>query len=148
MELLALYQDVILEHNRSPRNFGELTNASGTAHGRNPLCGDEVTVWLRVEDDVVKDASFIGSGCAISKASASMMTQALKGRTRAEAEDLFAHFHAMVTGQAPGDEAAVGKLRVFSGVSRFPTRVKCASLAWHAMKEALGTPSQTRADSA
>ena len=148
MELLALYQDVILEHNRSPRNFGEMANASGTAHGRNPLCGDEVTVWLRVEDGVVKDASFIGSGCAISKASASLMTDAVKGRTREQAEELFAHFHAMVTGQAPVNEGAVGKLRVFSGVSRFPTRVKCASLAWHAMKEALGTPNQSRADSA
>lgn len=148
MELGALYQDVILDHNRSPRNFGELAGASGSAHGRNPMCGDEVTIWLKVEGDVVTDASFVGTGCAISKASASMMTQALKGRTRADAERLFQRFHAMVTGQDAADEAALGKLKVFSGVSRFPTRVKCASLAWHAMKEALGAPDPARADSA
>ena len=147
MDLGALYQDVILEHNRSPKNFGELPEASGTAHGRNPLCGDEVTIWLKIEDDVVRDVSFVGSGCAISKASASMMTQAVKGKSRAEATKLFEAFHGMVTGQ-PADEATLGKLRVFSGVSKFPTRVKCASLAWHAMKEALESPAATRDDSA
>ena len=147
MDLGALYQDVILEHNRSPKNFGELPEASGTAHGRNPLCGDEVTIWLKIEDDVVRDVSFVGSGCAISKASASMMTQAVKGKSRAEETKLFEAFHGMVTGQ-PADEATLGKLRVFSGVSKFPTRVKCASLAWHAMKEALESPAATRDDSA
>lgn len=147
MDLGALYQDVILEHNRSPKNFGELAEASGTAHGRNPMCGDEVTIWLKVDGDVVRDVSFVGSGCAISKASASMMTQAVKGKTRGEATKLFEAFHGMVTGH-PMDEATLGKLKVFSGVSRFPTRVKCASLAWHAMKEALESPAPPRADSA
>ena len=147
MDLGALYQEVILEHNRSPRNFGELAGASGHAHGRNPLCGDEVTIWVKVEGDRVTDASFVGNGCAISKASASMMTQALKGKTRAEAEALFERFHAMVTGQGRGGDAELGKLKVFAGVARFPTRVKCASLAWHAMKEALGAPATPRADS-
>lgn len=147
MDLGALYQDVILEHNRSPKNFGELAEASGTAHGRNPMCGDEVTIWLKVDGDVVQDVSFIGTGCAISKASASMMTQAVKGKTREEATKLFEAFHGMVTGQTM-DEAILGKLKVFSGVSKFPTRVKCASLSWHAMKEALESPTAPRADSA
>ncbi|MGQ0650357.1 MAG: Fe-S cluster assembly sulfur transfer protein SufU [Gemmatimonadaceae bacterium] len=148
MELSTLYQDVILEHNRSPRNFGELAGASGSAHGKNPLCGDEVTIWLKVEGDLVADASFVGTGCAISKASASMMTQAVKGKTRSEATALFERFHAMVTGQGAEEDTALGKLKVFSGVSRFPTRVKCASLAWHAMKEALGASPPPRANSA
>ena len=147
MDLGALYQDVILEHNRSPKNFGELAEASGTAHGRNPMCGDEVTIWLKVERDIVQDVSFVGTGCAISKASASMMTQAVKGKTREEATKLFEAFHGMVTGQ-PLDEETLGKLKVFSGVSKFPARVKCASLSWHAMKEALETPTEPRADSA
>lgn len=139
MDLGALYQDVILEHNRSPKNFGELPGASTQAAGRNPMCGDEVTVWLQVEGDTIRDVSFVGSGCAISKASASMMTQAVKGKTRAEAEAVFERFHAMVTGQHsdPAHDPALGKLKVFAGVARFPTRVKCASLAWHAMAEAL-----------
>ena len=148
MDLAVLYQDVILDHNRSPRNFGELVNASGCAHGRNPICGDEVTVWLRVDGEEVCDVAFTGSGCAISKASASMMTQAVKGKSRAEAEALFAQFHALVTGQGGVDERLIGKLRVFGGVARFPARVKCASLAWHALKEALGTPNDTREDPA
>jgi len=142
MNLGNLYQDVILEHNRSPRNWGELAPPSARADGRNPMCGDEVTVWLRLQDDRVADVSFVGTGCAISKASASMMTQAVKGKSRAEAEALFERFHAMVTGHV-ADAAAdplLGKLKVFSGVARFPTRVKCASLAWHAMKEALDAP--------
>lgn len=138
MDLGALYQDVILEHNRSPRNFGEMANASGSAHGLNPLCGDEVTIWVKLDGDTVTDVKFTGHGCAISKASASMMTQAVKGKSRAEAEAIFTAFHDMVTGRAPMDEGHLGKLKVFAGVARFPTRVKCASLAWHAMKEALG----------
>lgn len=141
MDLGNLYQDVILEHNRNPRNWGELDATSRRADGRNPMCGDEVTVWLKVEGDRLADVSFVGTGCAISKASASMMTQAVKGKTRAEAEEVFAHFHAMVTGQHddPSSDATLGKLKVFSGVSRFPARVKCASLAWHAMREALAS---------
>lgn len=138
MDLGALYQEVILEHNRSPRNFGPLDRPTGKAEGRNPLCGDEVTVWVEMNGDTVAEASFVGTGCAISKASASMMTQAVKGKSRAEAETLFAHFHALVTGQSATPDAALGKLKVFAGVARFPTRVKCASLAWHAMREAIG----------
>jgi nitrogen fixation NifU-like protein len=137
MELSGLYQEVILEHNRAPRNFGEMTDASARADGHNPLCGDEVTVWVKVDGDRVAKATFVGSGCAISKASASMMTQAVSGRTRAEAEALFERFHAMVTGRDERPDEALGKLKVFAGVARFPTRVKCASLAWHAMKDAL-----------
>lgn len=148
MDLGQLYQDVILEHNRNPRNWGELPAPSRHAQGHNPMCGDEVTVWLRLEGDRVADIHFMGTGCAISKASASMMTQAVKGKTRAEADEIFAQFHAMVTGQAvvPGGGSALGKLKVFAGVARFPTRVKCASLAWHALKEALGTPGDVTAE--
>ncbi len=138
MDLGALYQELILEHNRSPRNHGEMAGASGHAHGRNPLCGDEVSVWLHTNGDIVDRVSFVGHGCAISKASASLMTQALTGKTREEALALFGRFHDMVTGAAPVDEKALGKLKVFAGVARFPTRVKCASLAWHAFKDALG----------
>ena len=137
MDLGALYQEVILEHNRSPRNFGPLEQSTGKAAGRNPLCGDEVTVWIEMDGDTVRQASFVGTGCAISKASASMMTQAVKGKSRAEAEVLFSHFHSLVTGQSATPDAALGKLKVFAGVARFPTRVKCASLAWHAMRDAL-----------
>lgn len=142
MNLGNLYQDVILEHNRNPRNWGELADPATRADGRNPMCGDEVTVWLRLDDDRVADVSFVGTGCAISKASASMMTQAVRGKTRAEVEALFDRFHAMVTGHVAdaATDPLLGKLKVFSGVARFPARVKCASLAWHAMKEALGAP--------
>ena len=139
-DLADLYQSIILDHNRAPRNFGELAGATGRAEGRNPLCGDEVTVWLRVDRDTVADVRFAGAGCAISKASASMMTQAVKGKTRAEAAALFDAVHAVVTGATPGDEAraALGRsLAALGGVSRFPVRVKCASLAWHTLKAAL-----------
>jgi nitrogen fixation protein NifU and related proteins len=133
-----LYQNVILEHNRAPRNYRAMPDASGQAEGNNPLCGDRITVWLRVEDGIVRDASFQGSGCAISRASASLMTGAVQGRTREEAERLFQRFHRLVTGRLEGDQPeTLGKLAVFSGVSEFPVRVKCATLAWHAMKEAL-----------
>ena len=138
MDLGALYQEVILEHNRSPKNYGPLDKSTGKAEGRNPLCGDEVTVWVAMDGDTVSAASFEGHGCAISKASASMMTQAVKGKTRAEAEALFGHFHGLVTGQEATPDPALGKLKVFAGVARFPTRVKCASLAWHALREAIG----------
>lgn len=139
MELGSLYQDVILEHNRHPKNWGELPPPATRADGHNPMCGDEVTVWVHLDGDVISGVSFVGRGCAISKASASMMTQAVKGKTRAEALHVFTAFHGMVTGRSPEASAApvIGKLKVFAGVARFPTRVKCASLAWHAMKDAL-----------
>jgi nitrogen fixation protein NifU and related proteins len=138
-DLRELYQDVILEHSKSPRNFRELAHADHTAEGFNPLCGDRFTVYLAMDGDVIRDISFQGAGCAISKASASMMTQNLKGKTKAEAEKVFERFHGLVTGHAPaGDaEAELGKLAVFSGVSEFPVRVKCATLAWHTLHAAL-----------
>lgn len=138
MNTNALYEEVILDHNRSPRNFGELPGANRTARGHNPMCGDQLTLWLLVEGDTITDARFTGEGCAISKASASMMTQAIKGKSRAEAEALFERFHALVTGKG-GEvpDKALGSLRAFAGVARFPMRVKCASLAWHALKDAL-----------
>jgi nitrogen fixation NifU-like protein len=137
-DLGDLYQETILDHNRQPRNFGTLPGANRTAEGFNPLCGDKVTVTLHVEDGVLKDIRFQGSGCAISKASASMMTESMKGKTRAEAEALFQQFHRLLTGEpAPPDESALGKLVVFSGVKEFPVRVKCATLAWHTLRSAL-----------
>ena len=140
MELSTLYQDVILEHNRSPRNFHRMDDADRHAEGRNPLCGDQLAVWLKLDGDRVSDVSFEGSGCAISKASASLMTGAVKGKTLAEIERLFERFHDIVTGKCPpGAESRreVGKLAVFSGISSFPVRVKCATLSWHALKAAL-----------
>ena len=134
--LEALYQETILEHNRRPRNFRELDGATGHAEGRNPLCGDQVTVWVRVDGDRLAEATFHGQGCAISKASASLMTSAVAGKTLAEANEVFERFHAMVTGKEPGD-ASLGSLRALGGVSKYPIRVKCATLAWHAMKAAL-----------
>lgn len=138
-DLQELYQAVILDHNRAPRNFGALEGATRTADGRNPLCGDEVHVALRVADEVIADVRFTGHGCAISKASASLMTAAVKGKSVAEAEALFRRFHALVTGQEAPVEGSreLGQLVVFSGVSRFPARVKCASLPWHALRAAL-----------
>jgi nitrogen fixation NifU-like protein len=135
-ELEELYQSLILDHNRRPQNFREMADATSHADGLNPMCGDQLTVWLKMAGDRVEDVSFQGSGCAISKASASLMTTAVKGKTREEAEKLFAHFHAMVTGTGSGE--GLGSLKAFSGVSRFPLRVKCASLAWHALHSALG----------
>jgi nitrogen fixation NifU-like protein len=138
-ELSSLYQDVILEHNRSPRNFRRMDHADRHAEGRNPLCGDQLTVWLKLEGDVVTDVSFEGSGCAISKASASLMTTTVKGMKRSEIEQLFRRFHQVVTGQGRqgDDRAELGKLAVFAGISAFPVRVKCATLSWHALKAAL-----------
>ena len=135
----ALYQDIILDHNRRPRNHHPLDGEARQAAGRNPVCGDEVTVWLRLDGDRITEASFVGRGCAISKAAASLMTTAVQGRTRAEAEALFDRFHEVVTGKIPQAEArALGtSLAVFSGVAKFPVRVKCASLPWHAMRAAL-----------
>ena len=138
-DLQALYQSVILDHNRSPRNRRVMEDASHRAAGRNPMCGDEITVWLRVEGDRIADVSFEGKGCAISQASASMMTQALKGQTREEATRLFERFHAMVMGQLDAESAKgdLGRAVALAGVSRFPMRVKCASLGWHAFRAAL-----------
>ena len=136
-ELRELYQEVILEHSRKPRNFRALEHANHKAEGFNPLCGDHFTVYLDLKDGAITDIGFQGSGCAISKASASMMTQSLKGKTAAEAEELFTKFHDVVTGHAAGTEENLGKLAVFAGVSEFPLRVKCATLAWHALRAAL-----------
>jgi len=134
----ALYQELILEHNRKPRNFREMTDADRTVEGRNPLCGDALTLWVKLDHDIIADVSFKGQGCAISKASASLMTTAVKGKTRAEAEELFDRFHRLVLGELPeGEQKALGSLRALGGVSRFPLRVKCASLAWHALRSAL-----------
>jgi nitrogen fixation NifU-like protein len=136
-EVNDLYQEVILDHNRRPHNFRVIASPTATQEGYNPLCGDRLTLYLTVDDDVIKDVAFQGSGCAISKASASLMTDALKGKTVSEARDLFDRFHAMITSnpETPADD--LGKLSVLAGVREFPTRVKCASLAWHTMKAAV-----------
>jgi nitrogen fixation protein NifU and related proteins len=136
-ELSDLYQEVILDHNRRPRNFRAIDEPSSKQEGYNPLCGDRLTLYLSVEDGVIKDVAFQGSGCAISKASASIMTETLKGKTVGEARELFDRFHAMITSDpsVPADD--MGKLSVLAGVREFPTRVKCASLAWHTMKAAV-----------
>ena len=136
-ELRELYQEVILEHSKKPRNYRLLENANHKAEGFNPLCGDHFTVYLDLKDGAISDIGFQGSGCAISKASASMMTQTLKGKTTAEAEDIFTRFHDLVTGHASGNGENLGKLAVFAGVSEFPLRVKCATLAWHAFRAAI-----------
>ena len=138
-DLRELYQDVILEHSKAPRNYRELAAADRKAEGFNPLCGDHFTVYLNLDGDSIRDVSFQGSGCAISKASASMMTQSVKGKTKAEAGKIFGRFHEMVTGHAPAarEQEELGKLAVFSGVSEFPVRVKCATLAWHTLLAAL-----------
>lgn len=138
-ELNDLYQEVILDHNKNPRNYREIEGADRTADGHNPLCGDQLTVFLNIEDDKVKDVSFVGSGCAIFKASASMMTQTVKGKTREEAEVLFDEFHRMVRGEMDEEteDNHLGRLKIFAGVREFPARVKCASLSWHTMNAAL-----------
>jgi nitrogen fixation protein NifU and related proteins len=138
-ELSELYQQVILDHNKKPRNFRKLEPASNTAEGYNPLCGDHLTVYLNLEGDEVKEVSFEGSGCAISKAAASMMTQAVKGKNREQTERLFNEFHSMVTGELDEEqqENSLGNLKIFAGVRDFPVRVKCATLPWHTLKAAL-----------
>ena len=143
-ELNELYQEVILEHSKAPRNYRRLAEANRSAEGYNPLCGVHFTVFLQMDGDSIRDIGFQGSGCAISKASASMMTQTLKGKTRAEADRLFEQFHRLVTGEqgASGNSSELGKLAVFSGVSRFPARVKCATLAWHTLQSALAGDQQ------
>ena len=138
-ELSDLYQEVILEHNKNPRNFREISDADQYADGKNPLCGDALRVYVSLDGDTVTDVAFKGSGCAISKASASMMTQAVKGKTKAEAEAIFGEFHAMVIGELDTEtqDNGLGKLKIFAGVLEFPARVKCASLSWHTLNAAL-----------
>jgi nitrogen fixation NifU-like protein len=136
--LRDLYQEVILDHNRRPRNFGSLAGANRSAEGFNALCGDRLTLYLKLVDGVIEDARFEGTGCAISTASASLMTEALKGKTEAQAQSLFEGFHALLTaGDSAGPTVPLGKLEVLSGVREFPVRVKCATLAWHTLQAAL-----------
>jgi nitrogen fixation NifU-like protein len=142
-ELTDLYQEVILDHNRRPRNFHALADANHTAEGYNPLCGDRLTLYLKVEDGVVTDVGFEGAGCAISKASASLMTDAVKGKSVAEAEALFERFHRMVTTPPEQPVEDLGKLSALAGVREFPVRVKCASLAWHTLKAARANQQRT-----
>ena len=144
-ELSELYQQVILDHNKKPRNFRALEDATSKAEGFNPLCGDQLTVYVRLEGDRVEEVSFVGSGCAISKASASMMTQSLKGKTREEAEKLFGEFHRMVIGELDEESEPneLGRLKIFAGVREFPARVKCASLPWHTVHAALAGEAST-----
>ena len=143
-ELSELYQQVILDHNKKPRNFRRPENANHTAEGYNPLCGDQLTIYLDLENDLVKDVGFEGSGCAISKAAASMMTQAVKGKSKEQAESLFNEFHSMVTGELDEetDENNLGNLKIFAGVREFPVRVKCATLPWHTLHAALNKQDQ------
>jgi nitrogen fixation NifU-like protein len=139
-----LYQIVILDHNRAPRNYHPMEGADREAEGYNPMCGDQLKVWLKLDGERITDVSFQGSGCAISKASASLMTTAVKGKTRAEARKVFESFHRMVTGQGGPVDDLPAKLAVFAGVREFPTRVKCATLSWHALKTALDSPGPAR----
>ncbi|HSS45024.1 MAG TPA: SUF system NifU family Fe-S cluster assembly protein [Thermoanaerobaculia bacterium] len=144
-DLRDLYQEVILDHSKRPRNFQKLSAANRRAEGYNPLCGDRETVYVRLEDDVVRDVSFQGAGCAISTASASLMTESVKGKTRPEAEALFEKFHDLITGSSLSSdrEPELGKLEVFSGVREYPVRIKCATLPWHTFKAALRGESET-----
>ncbi len=138
-ELSELYQQVILDHNKKPRNFRRLEDADRSAEGYNPLCGDQLTIYVNLADDSVREIAFEGSGCAISKAAASMMTQAVKGKSKEQIEKLFKEFHSMVTGELDEetDENQLGNLKIFAGVREFPVRVKCATLPWHTMHAAL-----------
>jgi nitrogen fixation NifU-like protein len=144
-EINELYQETILEHNRKPRNFRSIENADRTAIGNNPLCGDALRVYLKLDGDRIAEAAFEGSGCAISKASASMMTQAVQNKTVEEAQMLFEEFHKMVTGKLDPetDDNHLGSLRIFAGVLEFPARVKCASLSWHTLNAAISGKSET-----
>jgi nitrogen fixation NifU-like protein len=138
-DLRELYQNVILDHHKRPRNFRKPDDADRSAEGNNPLCGDRIHIYLKLEGDVIRDIAFIGAGCAISTAAASMMTEALKGKTRAEAEALFRRFHGLIAGDAieSADGPPLGKLEAFAGVREFPLRVKCATLPWHTFRAAL-----------
>ena len=135
----ALYEKVILDHNKNPRNFGELPDADRKAEGYNALCGDQFTIFLKLNGDMIDDVHFVGQGCAISKSSASVMTTLLKGKSRKDAQEMFDRFHAMITADhdAPVDADSLGKMAVFSGVREYPVRIKCATLAWHTMLAAL-----------
>jgi nitrogen fixation NifU-like protein len=142
-DLRELYQEVIFDHNRNPRNFHVMENADRQVDGFNPLCGDKLTLFLKLDGDIIIDASFQGSGCAISTASVSLMTEIIKGKTQAQAEELFTVFHEMTTGkEEPINLEAVGKLAVLAGVREFPARVKCATLAWHTLDAALKNQQQ------
>jgi nitrogen fixation NifU-like protein len=138
-ELKELYQQIILDHNKSPRNFRKMDNANHFGEGYNPLCGDKIDIYLLLKDGKIEDISFQGSGCAISKASASLMSSFIKGKTIEQAEELFGKFHNLITGKTEESKSveALGKLMVFAGVREFPVRVKCASLAWHTLISAL-----------
>jgi nitrogen fixation protein NifU and related proteins len=142
-DLRDLYQEVIFDHNRNPRNFRIIENASRAVEGFNPLCGDRLTLYLNIVSGIIEDASFQGSGCAISTASVSLMTEIIKGKTESEAEALFSQFHAMTTTEGEVDLEAVGKLAVLAGVKDYPARVKCATLAWHTLDTALKNEGQT-----
>jgi nitrogen fixation NifU-like protein len=137
MDLKELYRDVILDHNRRPRNFGRIEGSDAHAEGHNPLCGDRLTVWLRLKNNRIEDVRFEGKGCAISTASASMMTEAVKGKDRATVQSLYGRIHALLTRQDAEADASLGKLAALSGVREFPARVKCASLCWHTLNAAL-----------
>lgn len=137
MDLRELYQEIIIDHNRNPRNHHAMENPSCQARGFNPLCGDKLTVYVKIANDLVQDVSFVGCGCAISQASASLMTDAMKGKTLAEAHQLFERFHTMLTSDAAIPELSLDKLTVLAGVRAFPARVKCATLAWHTLEAAL-----------
>ena len=144
-ELQELYQEIIMEHNRKPRNFRVLEDASRSANGFNPFCGDSITLYLAMAGDLITDVAFQGSGCAISRASASLMTESLQGKTSAEAKKVFEAFHEMLTGgpDAQIDTEELGDLEALGGVSRFPTRIKCATLSWHTLQGALKGQDQT-----
>ncbi len=144
-ELQDLYQEVILDHNKTPRNYHVMEDADFAIEGFNPLCGDHYKIYVKMENDVITDVSFDGAGCAISKSSASVMTQIVKGKTKADVDKLFHEFHRLVKGELPVGEAQerLGKLAVFSGVSEFPARVKCASLPWHTLKAAIEMKKET-----
>jgi len=143
MDLKELYRDVILDHNRRPRNFGRLESAEGRAEGHNPLCGDRLSLYVRLDGERIADIRFEGTGCAISTASASLMTEAVKGQDRAGARALFDRVHALLTQPHAAPDASLGKLAALSGVREFPARVKCASLCWHTLKAALGSDGAT-----
>jgi nitrogen fixation NifU-like protein len=148
-ELNELYQQVILDHNKKPRNYKRLETANRRQEGYNPLCGDQITLYLQMEGDLIKDVGFQGSGCAISKASASMMTAAIKGKTKEEAEVMFDEFHRMVKGDldAETEQNHLGRLKIFAGVREYPARVKCASLSWHTLRAAIGQKGDSSAES-
>ena len=141
-DVKALYQEIILDHNKHPRNFKKIERADREVEGYNPLCGDHYTIYVKLDGDKVEDIGFTGAGCAISKASASIMTDEVKGKSKEDFKRLFDTFHSLVTGTFEGDPESLGKLAVFSRVSEYPARVKCASLAWHTMRSALNSKEQ------